>query len=146
MKSHSKTIKSNTMTNKQLPTRIQRSRNAGSTTPANTKYCGRPGKWGNPFVVNKHNSNYYRVWVNVKNYIDPEIKRVCFNLALLKGTPGFETKKDAQAHAAFLFGCLMNEFPKYYRVVELAQYTHLSCWCALEAPCHVDEIIERMKK
>lgn len=127
-----------------IPTRIQRSRAKGATTPPSTKYCGRPGRWGNPFVVKKHNANYYRVWVDVKGYIDPGFKRVCFELYISAGGGGFKTKREAQAHAAFLFGCLMNEFPNRYRVVELSKYTHLSCWCKVGEPCHVDEILKRL--
>lgn len=127
------------------PTRIQRLRSAGWRQPPSTKYCGRPGKWGNPFVVKKHNAHYYRVSVDVEGYIGPRFKWVCFDLYVTGGAAGFENKQKAQAHAAFLFGCLMNEFPKYYRVVELAQYAHLSCWCKEGEACHVDEIIKRIK-
>lgn len=127
-----------------IPTRIQRRRAKGATTPENTKYCGRPGRWGNPFVVNKHNANYYRVSVDVEGYIDPWFKLVCFELYISAGAAGFKTKREAQAHAAFLFGCLMNEFPNRYRVVELSKYTHLSCWCKEGEPCHVDEILKRL--
>lgn len=31
--------------------RIQRSRERGSRQPANTRYCGRPTAWGNPFPI-----------------------------------------------------------------------------------------------
>lgn len=31
--------------------RIQRSRQRGSRQPANTRYCGRPTGWGNPFPI-----------------------------------------------------------------------------------------------
>ena len=31
--------------------RIQRSRERGSRQPANTKYCGRPAEWANPFPI-----------------------------------------------------------------------------------------------
>ena len=31
--------------------RIQRSRERGSRQPINTKYCGRPTEWGNPFPI-----------------------------------------------------------------------------------------------
>ena len=31
--------------------RIQRSRERGSRQPVNTKYCGRPTEWGNPFPI-----------------------------------------------------------------------------------------------
>lgn len=127
-----------------VPARIQRSRKAGSTTPANTKYCGRLGKWGNPFVVNKHDANYYRVAVNMPENEWGKLKRAAKDIYITGGAAGFKTKREAQAHAAFLFGCLMNEFPVRYDVQELAQYAHLSCWCALDAPCHVDEIIKRI--
>ena len=36
-----------------LPTRIQRTRRKGSRQPPNTQYCGRPTKWGNPFIIGK---------------------------------------------------------------------------------------------
>ena len=31
--------------------RVQRSRERGSRQPANTRYCGRPTEWGNPFPI-----------------------------------------------------------------------------------------------
>ena len=34
-----------------MTTRIQRSRERGSRQPVNTKYCGRPTEWGNPFPI-----------------------------------------------------------------------------------------------
>ena len=34
-----------------MTTRIQRSRERGSRQPANTKCCGRPTEWGNPFPI-----------------------------------------------------------------------------------------------
>jgi hypothetical protein len=127
-----------------IPTRIQRSRKPGSKQPANTHYCGRPGKWGNPFVVNKHDENYYRVAVNIDEDIYPFFKLVCFGLYISAGASGFKTKLEAQAHAAFLFGCLMSELPERYPVQELAGYAHLSCWCKVGEPCHVDAILARM--
>ena len=35
----------------EVPKRIQRSRAKGSRQPPNTRYCGRPTKWGNPFPI-----------------------------------------------------------------------------------------------
>jgi hypothetical protein len=34
--------------------RVQRERRPGYKTPPNTKYVGRPGKWGNPYRVEDH--------------------------------------------------------------------------------------------
>lgn len=47
-----------------LPERIQRKRTKGWKQPANTRYCGRGSKWGNPFVVGRpyieiHNSYFF---------------------------------------------------------------------------------------
>ena len=36
---------------REMPKRIQRSRAKGSRQPPNTRYCGRPSKWGNPFPI-----------------------------------------------------------------------------------------------
>jgi hypothetical protein len=38
----------------------------------------------------------------------------------------------------------MSELPERYPVQELAGYAHLSCWCKVGEPCHVDEILKRM--
>ena len=35
----------------EVPERIQRSRTKGSRQPPNTRYCGRPTRWGNPFPI-----------------------------------------------------------------------------------------------
>lgn len=127
-----------------LPTRIQRSRAKGATTPTNTKYCGRPGKWGNPFRAVKTMKNPDRFVVFV---ITPlrALRDLCESIKYRFGPAVFSEKHKAQAHAAFLFGKLMDNSPGLYPVHELAQYTHLSCWCAIDSPCHVDEIINRIK-
>ena len=36
-----------------LPVRIQRSRERGWRQPPNTKYCGRPSRYANPFVIGR---------------------------------------------------------------------------------------------
>ena len=35
----------------EVPERIQRRRSKGSRQPPNTRYCGRPTRWGNPFPI-----------------------------------------------------------------------------------------------
>ncbi len=126
-----------------VPIRIQRSRKAGSTTPANTKYCGRPGKWGNPFSVHQitHTPDYFRVSVNTP---DKDLKSVCVSILQMSGPAGFNKKHDAAQYAAHLFAALMVALTNRYPVEELRQYAHLSCWCKIGEPCHVDEIIKRL--
>jgi len=133
-----------------VPARIQRSRAKGATTPPSTKYCGRPGKWGNPFVAIQTTKNPSRfvVFVIVPRggfrELCQSIKDKCWQVRRF-GKEAFDTKQEAQAHAAFLFGKLMDAAPGQYPVHELKQYAHLSCWCAIDSPCHVDEIINRIK-
>ena len=125
-----------------IPTRIQRSRAKGATTPPSAKYCGRPGKWGNPFVVNKIEANYYRVAIITVDWV---LQMAAVAVFLDSGSAGFDTKEAATMHAVKCFGVLMARMPERYPVDELRQYTHLSCWCKLGEPCHVDEIIKRIK-
>jgi len=125
------------------PTRIQRLRAKGAKQPANTKYCGRPSAWGNPFVVNKLEANYYRISVNTNR--GGFFRNKCIDVLFSYGrTAGFSTKQESQAHAAYLFGRLLDLFPYDYDVRELAGYAHLSCFCAPGEPCHVDKIIEKI--
>lgn len=126
-----------------MPTRIQRSRAAGSKQPANTHYCGRPGKWGNLFVVHQitHTPDYFRVSVNTPNDL---IRDICIYILTASGPAGFFDKGEAKKHAVNLFGKLIDEIPNAYPVQELAAYDHLSCWCSLDETCHVDEILRRL--
>jgi len=126
-----------------IPTRIQRSRAKGSTTPANTKYCGRPGKWGNPFVAIQTTKNPSRFVVFV---IVPRggFRELCQGIKDQHGAGVFDTKQEAQQHAAFLFGKLMDAAPGQYPLHELAGFKHLSCWCKEGEACHVDEILKRL--
>jgi hypothetical protein len=43
------------------PDRIQLSRKKGWRLPPNTVNCARPGKWGNPFPVNKERNAFQAV-------------------------------------------------------------------------------------
>lgn len=124
------------------PIRIQRLRSAGWKQPPSTKYCGRPGKFGNPFraVQTMKNPDWFVVYV-----ITPgAFAKFCQVIRDQHGPGVFHTKQEAQSHAAFLFGKLMDVAPGQYPVHELAGFKHLSCWCALDTPCHVDEIIKRI--
>lgn len=128
-----------------IPTRIQRSRAKGSTTPANTKYCGRGknSKWGNPFlaVQTVKKPDLFAVYV-----ITPgAFGKFCQVIREQHGPRVFDTKQEAQEHAAFLFGKLMDAAPGQYPVHELAGFKHLSCWCKEGDACHVDEIIKRIQ-
>lgn len=119
--------------------------------PPNTKYCGRPGFWGNPFVI---------------HYVD-SVRRWCIEFDGRYVTRR-DTKREAQKAAVDLFrqwfdpriaeiGTDLHNFRNMYswdgftRAILLTtsaglkSYDHLSCWCKLSDPCHVDVIIERLQ-
>ncbi len=127
-----------------VPTRVQRSRAKGATTPPSTKYCGRGknSKWGNPFSVRKTDAKHYRVVANTPDWV---LQFAAVAVLLDSGPAGFDTKEAATRHAVKCFGVLMARMPERYPVDELRQYAHLSCWCVIDSPCHVDEIIKRIK-
>jgi len=58
-----------------MPTRIQRKRTKGYKQPPGTYYCGRPGKFGNPYSLAGYDRYltiaYFRVYVDIKLQNDP---------------------------------------------------------------------------
>ena len=100
------------------PKRIQRRRSKGWKMPDNTAYVGRPGPWGNPFIVGKHGTQAECVdlfrkmlggfWCLTMDNIDDQ-----------------EASYDhIKAHIRELRG------------------KNLACWCREGTPCHADVLIE----
>lgn len=95
------------------PVRIQRKRIKGWKMPPNTRYVGRPTKWGNPCLARGHaGRTAYKIWVDLTRSG--------------KWSPG-----DGMLGAA--------PFP----VDDLGELRgkNLACWCPLDAPCHVDVLL-----
>lgn len=97
-----------------MPIRVQRTRAKGYKTPPSTKYCGRPTMFGNPFTPIE----------GVRTKSD------CVDLfrRWLNGEFGHQDVGHRHRILANL------------RV--LKNYDHLSCWCRLDQPCHVDVLLE----
>lgn len=87
------------------PSRVQRRRTAGWTSPPGSVYVGRPTRWGNPWRVGQTVSaaEAVRRYRAMFEAMDPVTRRAL--LAPLRGRS-------------------------------------LQCWCALEAPCHADVLLE----
>ncbi|MDX0497993.1 DUF4326 domain-containing protein [Sinorhizobium medicae] len=109
------------------PVRLQLSRRKGFDLQAHSKsinglevvHVGRPGPWGNPFVVGKNGDASY--WVDLYK-------------ALLAGLLRVGAGPDIQALAH------TRRF-----VAENAHELHgknLACWCRPGAPCHADVLLE----
>ena len=106
--------------------RIQRKRTKHYKMPDNCKYVGRPGKFGNPFIV----SDELTALEATRRY-----KECILNNAM---TYYYFYEVDAS---------LMFDHFKYIseHINDLKQYDYLSCFCPLNKPCHVDVLIELLK-
>lgn len=100
-----------------IPSRIQRLRLAGSVTPKRTRYCGRPGIFGNPFDTKEE----FFSWVRHGNVpLDYE--------GLSRDELGFMRQRI------------------WSNLYLLLDYDHLSCWCGLKQDCHVDVIVDLLRE
>lgn len=116
--------------------RVQRKRAKGWKMPENTKYVGRPTKWGNPIKIEGDqiyiNASYRRkildpwVWYNLG-----DINDVIYLYRKLWDGTKFKNK-DLQFWADEFKKLNLNEL----RGMDLA------CFCPPSSPCHADVLIE----
>jgi len=114
---------------KPTPTRIQRKRTKGWRMPPNTCYCGRGSKWGNPFKVGAPVPLY--IWWMYLDYADM--------VKYKDNTPVPDSKEAVRLYRKYAR-------PSKRELDELRKYDHLACWCRLDAPCHIDVIIEMLNR
>jgi Domain of unknown function (DUF4326) len=116
-----------------MPKRIQRRRVKGWRMPEGAVNCTRPGKWENPFVI----GTYY-------------MKGDAFGR---KATPQMAWTSTSERYADERFTKIENaeqavEWFRWYRTtypladIEELRGKDLACWCALDAVCHVDVLLE----
>jgi len=123
-----------------MPKRIQRTRK--HKQPPNTKYCGRPTKWGNPFRLTT--DGYIECFSINRKILDPWI--------LWSMTGGFELNDICDLYKIWLIEDLQKRYqflpkpPSIENLDQLKEYDFLSCWCPLDKPCHVDILIELISK
>lgn len=82
--------------------------------PPNTVYVGRPSKWGNPFTVGKDGTA-------------EDCVRKYRSSAFPPGDDEFHYVITEDNRAA---------------AVRELRGKNLSCWCALDQPCHADVLLE----
>lgn len=126
--------------------RIQRSRKKGYKQPENTLYCGRGSKFGNPFIIKE--SAIEDVW-----YVTYHPK---FN-SLLIDSLLYDTNfsnififTNRETKELALQDCLkcFEVYAENYLIdkLHLLKGKNLSCWCAIDQPCHVDILIKLYNK
>jgi hypothetical protein len=103
------------------PVRVQLKRTKGWKMPENTVKVTRPGFWGNPFIVNPH----------VKPGSGSGGAYICV-----------PTVEDAVACYREMFECEGETAEKLRSNLHHLQGKNLACFCALDAPCHADVLLE----
>lgn len=122
----------------EAPHRVQLSRRKGWRMPENTVKVARPGRWGNPFAP---------------PYVHPELAVDLFRDMM---TWGFDPGKLAHlSDRDFAAVCIakdawskrLNYGVEHERaaITEL-RGKNLACWCALDAWCHADVLLEMANK
>lgn len=133
------------------PRRIQRQRAAGWTMPPNTIYVGRPTKWGNPFDFRSADCSFlalsygcrgsragrqeasvraFREWITpVKGR-----RTVRYERAVCLGNDDV----SHQIGPRFIVG----PPPSIKSIRAALAGKNLACFCALDAPCHADVLLE----
>ena len=102
--------------------RVQRKRTKGWKMPENTKYVGRPTKWGNPFRVEELGAEEA-----VKRY-----KECILNNAMCYAYIDDEIEASIQ----------FDRFKWMAENLEQLRGLDLACFCSLYSPCHADVLIE----
>lgn len=97
------------------PVRVRLSRAKGSKLPPGTVVVARPTRWGNPFVVGGY--------AKLAPGLGPALPLLIRNANM----------------AVTLFRMLCED-----RTPDLSglRGKNLACWCALDAPCHADVLLE----
>lgn len=101
--------------------RVQRKRTKGYKMPENTKYVGRPTKWGNPFRAEELGAEE-----SVKRY-----KECILNNAMC-----YYYIDEIEASIQF------DRFKWMAENLEQLRGLDLACFCSLSSPCHADTLIE----
>lgn len=124
--------------------RIQRKRTKGWKMPENTVYVGRPTKYGNPFI-NIQDITYYHSQRRVKSGLDPLV--YCCQKSTRDAVELYqEGLNDPLRLGRFIGGYDGAILRKYFeRIInDKAELCgkDLSCWCAIDQPCHADILLK----
>jgi hypothetical protein len=110
------------------PVRIQRKRTKGWRMPPNTVCVTRPGKYGNPYIV-EHKDGVWGV-------------SIC---GIWKPCPDIEnpTRADAATWAVSLFRAFVLSSQDLAATLRRElRGKNLACFCAPDKPCHADVLLE----
>jgi hypothetical protein len=111
-----------------LPERVRRSRRKGDRAPLDAVYVGRPTAWGNPFVHATTPQLAVDAYARLLAPVPPQ-HFICEGggLSLASNRAGGDPE-------------LARDF--VLRHLHLLRGKRLACWCALDAPCHADVLLQ----
>ena len=116
-----------------MPKRIQRKRTKGWRMPPNTRYVGRPTRFGNPFRVGEKASPQQCVDM-YERYVDGEVSRGDMEWRnTLYDDPNFDGRRYSPYTGKMLI---------WAGWLETLRGKDLTCWCALDCVCHADVLLE----
>lgn len=130
------------------PIRVQRSRKQKQISPnaLPIKYCGRPTKYGNPFMVAMcEKTGFFSVIVDNKRVKDINLAFRIENYFLSGQNLMLKSKKDAAKVAVDAFRYFFDDFICNEDLNELKD-KNLSCWCSLDSDCHVDVLFKKLNE
>lgn len=115
------------------PTRLQRRRTPGYNMQAESLALNglecvsvtRPGKWGNPFLIEAHKGDVEREWAGYGVYNPATIQSEC-----------------AKRAVAQYRRWLKNEILYNALSLESLRGKNLACFCKIGEPCHADVLLE----
>lgn len=113
---------------KMVPRRIQLRRTKGWRLPADTMNVARPTKWGNPFTAARAIEMGYAMPAGANRFVVE-----CFREWL---TPGLYSDRWWMGPESDAKKAAMRD-----GLAEL-RGKNLACWCALDAPCHADVLLD----
>lgn len=110
------------------PGRIRLSRAKGWRMPANTVNVARPGRFGNPFTIEKAIDSGYATAATAQAFVVE-----CFGDWIgpsQRGQDQWQGPESDKAKRAIIDG------------LPTLRGKNLACWCALDQPCHADVLLE----
>lgn len=113
------------------PVRVQRKRIRGWRMPPNTVSVTRPGKFGNPFSIEKFR---YRTVE-----IDPDYSTACAKVRL--------SDEECRREAVWAYESWLDLHPELVQEArEELRGKNLACFCPLDQPCHADVLLARVNE
>jgi Domain of unknown function (DUF4326) len=124
-----------------VPERIQRKRTKGWRMPPGAVYVGRPSRWGNIYVVGEGEIKWIGCSLGPRvGRFDPKDVRYCDDL--IPGRGGLTAAEAVALYRRDLLYGLEDSAEDLLTGLTELYGKDLCCWCALDAPCHADVLLE----